>query len=298
MKTAFKVAGSEPQATAPAAGLGAARLATLRKTFDNVRVQAPEIAIRPIQEIASELAVAALTLGDAGGTLAPDAVAFRREVDTELAGLKARAAGIAAGHVATWRTAISALPAVGADASLDAKRARALAIQKLLADIEPGVARDIYMLKQVGATPTALEDISDVATALKMEYGELRPTRKSTGEPVRLPAVARPAIKGALTLDDGRALDKAMKDTQALMGSDRKTDPAVVNAAVALIAKGINVERADVAMKRLKTWVAVKEEYRTVAKTAPERAKAFMAEMWWFRRMKVDALMTRLQEKY
>ena len=296
MKKAFAVAEAEARGTAPATGPSAARLATLRKTFDNIRVQAPEIALRPMQEIASELAVAALTVREAGGSLAPDAVAFRRAVDTELDGLKARAAGITAAHVATWQGAIDALPAAGTTPGT--RSVRALAIQKLLAEIEPGVARDTYMLRQVGAKATALEGIGDSAAGLKMEYADLRPTRTTTGDPTLLPAVARPAIKGDLTAEEGVALAKAMKDTQALMGSDRKTDPAVVNRAVALIAKGIDAESAKAALRRLQTWVAVKDEYRTLAKTEPDNAKAFMAKMWWFRRMTVDGLMTQLQEKY
>jgi hypothetical protein len=293
MKQAFKVGGDAPERGSPAV-----RLATLRKTFDNVRIQAPEIAIRPMQEIASELAVAELTVTEAGGRLTPDAIAFRRQVDAELDGVKQRAADIVAAHVAKWQDAISKLPAAASGALPAVKSARAKAIQTLLADIEPGVTRDEYMLLQVGAKPTALDDISGQAVILKIEYKGLRPQRTISAPPTVLPAVTKPAIKGTLTEEEGAKLAKAMQDTQALMGSDRQTDPAVVNEACALIAKGINVETADAAMKRLKTWVAVKEEYRTLAKTKPEEAKKFMAEMWWFRRMKVDAVMTKLQEKY
>lgn len=308
MKTTFGSGGSgsgsgggASRSSAPTSpGLSPGRLATLRKTFDNVRVQAPEIAMRPMQEIASELKVAEVMLSDAGDKPAPDAVAFKREVDAELDGLKRRAADIVAGHVAAWQRAISALPAAAPTATADVKSARALAIQTLLADIEPGVARDTYMLQQVAASRSALEAIENQAAVLKIEYAELRPERTTAGPPKALPAVTRPAIKGTLTVEEAAKLDKNMKDTQALMGSDSKTDPAVVNEAVALIAKGIDTERADAAMKRLKTWVAVKDEYRALAKepATAARAKDFMAEMWWFRRMKVDGTMTKLQEKY
>jgi hypothetical protein len=298
MKQAFKAGGGAAPDTGPAAGPSAGRLATLRKTFANVRIQAPEIAIRPIQEIASELAVAELTVTEAGGRLPSDDIAFRRQVDVELDGLKQRAADIVAGHVAKWQDKISKLPVAATDALPAVKSARAKAIQTLLADIEPGITRDEYMLRQVGAMPAALGDISGQAALLKTEYKKLLPKRTTSAAPTVLPAVTKPAIKGELSKEESAQLAKAMKDTQALMGSDRQTDPAVVDKACKLIEKGINVGNADAEMKRLKTWVAVKEKYRAEAKTDPEKAKKFMAEMWWFRRMKVDAVMTKLQKDY
>ena len=286
------------QSTAPTPGLSPTRLATLRKTFDNVRVQAPEIAMRPMQDIASELAVAELTLRDVGRQPAPDAQAFKRQVDTELDGLNNKATSIVAHHVAEWQAGISELPAVSPTSTPDDKRKRAGAIQNLIAEIEPGVARDTYMLRQVGAKSSELEDIGDSAKFLKSEYEDLLPKRTTEGPPTALPAVTKPAIKGQLTAEEERRLAQNMKDSQALMGSDRQVDPAVVNETVALIDKGINKVRAKDELTRLKTWVAVKDEYRRRATTNADDAKAFMAEMWWFRRMTVDGLMTKLQEKY
>jgi hypothetical protein len=293
MKQAFGAAAG-PADAAPPPGLSPTRLATLRKTFDNVRVQAPEIAMRPMQDIASELMVAELTLSDTGSQFAPDAAAFKREVDTELNGLNAKATTIVAGHVAKWQTSIDTLPR---DAPVD-KNKLASAIQKLLAEIEPGIARDKYMMRQVGAKAPALQELSENAEILKTEYDDMLPKRTTKGGPRPLPAVTKPAIAGELTGDEKTELTDKMKSTQALMGSDSKVDAEVVVRTVALIEKGINSVNAAAEMKRLKTWVAVKDEYRERAKLNADTAKAFMAEMWWFRRMRVDKLMTELQQKY
>lgn len=296
VKAAFGFADAPAPSVTEDSGPSPQRLATLRKTFDNVRVQSPDIALRPLQDIAGELAAMELTARETGSRIEADAATFKSQVDAALDGLQGRAAALAAEHIKTWKAGIARLPATGATQA--DKSARALAIQTLVADIEGGVARDAYMLGQVGADTTMLTEIAASAEELKGEYKTLRPARTTTGDPTPLAAVTKPPIQGDLTADESIRLAKAMKDTQALMGSDSKTDPAVVNDAVALIAKGIDVGRAEAEMKELKTWVAVKEKYHVLAKLDPAKAKAFMAEMWWFRRMKVDGLMTRLQEKY
>jgi hypothetical protein len=185
------------------------------------------------------------------------------------------------------------LPAAGAD-----KGARAKAMQALIADIEAGVARDTYMLQQIGGKTNVLGDISARAESLKIDYRDMFPKRTTKGAPTTLDAVTKPAIKGTLTDVELAKLAKSMKDTQGLMGSDKATDTTVVDEAVALIGKGISVGRAEEAMSDLKTWVAVKEEYHSRAKANPEDGKAFMAEMWWFRRMTVDGVMSKLQAEH
>ena len=298
MKQAFGAGKGTTTGGPPAHGLTDRRLATLRQTFDYVRTQSPETAIRPLQNIASELAVGELVATESGGKVPPDAAAFKREVDTELAGLKSKAAGIVAGHVSAWQTGIDQLPAARTDATPRDKSARALAIQKLVATIESGVARDAYMLQQVGATSDALDVVAAMAASLKEEYKSLVPKRTTSAPPTKLPAATKPQIKGNLTDEQRQQLDNSMKATQALMGADKKTDTPEVDKEVELIGQGINAARAKEAMKRLKTWVAVKEEYREMAKRDTDAAKAFMAEMWWFRRMTVDGTMNELQKKF
>ena len=300
MKTAFGVGQVAASVENPAQGLSAARVVTLQKTYDTIRVQPPEVAMRPMQGLASELAAGELTALDAGGQPSREAVALKRQVDAELGTLKGKAVGIANRHIAEWQGKIAALPAAAASAAPADKAARAKAIQSVVGLIKAGVDRDTYMLRQVGAKTEALEDISDIASALKMEYKDLLPQRTTAGPPAKIPAATKPAIKGNLTETDAADLTKAMKDTQALMGADKKVDAAVVEKAVALIDKGINAARAKTALQDLKTWDGVKAHYRDLAKekSTAEAAKAFMAEMWWFRRMTVDKVMTDLQKKY
>lgn len=290
-ETAFRK--SSREAGRAAAGLGPVRLATLRKLFDNVRLQAPEIGLRPMQDIASELAVAALTVAESGGKPMPEAIALKRDVDRELDSLQGKANGIVAGHIDAWNARINGLPKGGTD-----KGARAKALQRLTADIDAGVARDTYMLQHVGAKAGVLDDISIRCDSLKIDYRDMFPKRSTEGDPQTLAAVTKPVIKGKLSGDELARLDKAMKDTQRLMGSDRAPDTAVVKDAVDLIRKGIEAGRAGDAMSELKTWVAVKERYHTLAKADPKQGKEFMAEMWWFRRMTVDKVMSELQAEY
>jgi hypothetical protein len=285
---------SSSQAAARPGDLTAVRLATLRKTFDNVRIQAPEIAIRPMQEIASELAVAELTAEDAGAKLPPDAAVFKTQVDRELDGLKGKAQGIAAGHVADWQRQIDGLPAAGS--TPETKKKRAEAINALLGAVEPGIAQVAYMLKLVGGDSGGLDVIEVLCASLKEEYKNMIPARTSSGPPADLPAATKPPI--ALIGDKAVALADALKSTQALMGADEQTDPNVVEQAVALIKEGINHVEAKAELQTLKTWVKVKEEYHTRAKLNPELGKAFMAKMWWYRRMLVDETMTTLQRTY
>ena len=89
-----------------------------------------------------------------------------------------------------------------------------------------------------------------------------------------------------------------MTDTQSAMAKDEPPDIGVVEEAVGLIATGIDPVRAKKTLQDLKTWDAVKQEYRSHIKDDPLGAKAFMAEMWWFRRMTVDGLMAQLQRQY
>ncbi len=282
------------QFTLAATGLPPERLATLRKTFDNVKVQSPEFALRPLQAIASELAVAAITAADTGAKLAADALAFKSDVDTELGLLKTKASGIAKTHAAAWQGKIDALPAAGATPESKAERAKQ--INALVAEIEPGVARDLYMLGQLGGDTGPLDVIEMLVASLKDEYKTMWPARTTDGPPETLPAATKPDI--ALSGDKAKALADALKSTQALMATDKATDPDVVEAGVALIKEGIDHVAAKADLQRLKTWDAVKAEYRTKAKANAETGKAFMAKMWWYRRMLVDETMTKLQKEY
>ena len=274
------------------------RVATLAKTFANVRLQPPEQAMRPMQEIASELTVAELTLAESGGALTAPAAQLKLLVDNELTQLGAKAEAIAATHVKAWRADVAKLPAAGADATAKAKSDRALAIQQLLAEIEPGVARDSYMLRQVAAPTTALDALGQTVADLKAEYKTLLPQRTTEGDPKALPQASKPQIAGALTGEEHGQLDKSLKDTQALMAKEGAPDLEVVGKAVELIGKGIDARSAKEHLTRLKTWEAVKKHYHALAETSPDEAKAFMAQMWWYRRMTVDAVMAKMQKDY
>lgn len=289
MKQAFDVKGKAAAKGAVEAGI-APRLATLRHTFDNVRAQAPELAIRPMQEIANELAISEMALNETGAGLPPEAAKFRREVDAELDGLKAKAGGIVADHVRDWQAEYARLPPAGKE--------RAGAIQKWLARVEPGVVRDVYMLQQVGARPTALQAINEQAQILKLEYEAMRPKRTTAGDPQPAAAVTKPDIKGTLTGPETATLLTNLQKTQALMGKDEAPNPETLDATVALIGKGIDAVRAEAEVQRLKSWVAIKDEYHRRAEADPAAGKAYMAEMWWYRRKTVDGLMSRLQRQY
>ncbi len=303
IKDAFGV-GSGATDVAPTTGrVSRGRLATLRKTYEAVGTQSPEIAMRPLQDIASALGVEEMLAADAGEQPVREVQDLKRDVMAAIETCNVRAREVSQAHLTDWQQGMNTLPAAGATG--DSRAARADAIQKLLARIEPGVARDTYMLKQIDrqaavGTLEALQLMASKAEELKEALKALRPKpNPDAGEPTRLPEVARPAIKGDLTEQDQNDLARAMKETQAAMGADRQTDPATVKAAVALIAKGIDVKDAHAAMVELGTWDKVKEHYRSLLKAGRgDEAKAFMARMWWFRRMTVDGEMTRLQEKY
>lgn len=284
---------SAPRADTPV-GISPARLATLRKMFDNVSAQGPEIAIGPMQDIASELELAALAASDQGAKLAPDTLAFKQQVTVALDGLATQANTIATGHATAWLRQINAIP--DSDGTPANKAARAKAINDMLVIVEPGIAQDTTMLKRVGGNTAVLDDVAVLAASLKDDYKTLLPARTTAGPPTALPAVAKPDI--ALEGKDATDLAALMKSTQALMGADKATVPADVDTAVALIKKGIDSESAKAILQRLKTWVAVKAEYRTLAQANAETGKAFMAKMWWYRRMVVDETMTALQKDY
>ena len=286
--------GSGGKAETPAA-IPPARLATLRKTFDNLKSQSPDIAVRPLQDIATELELAAIAATDLGAVPSPDARDLEIKVTEALETLKSKANDIARGHAAAWLRQIDNVPS-GAGGTPAIKTARAKAINDLLCVVEPGIAADTHMLKQVGGDPTILNQVATLSSKLKDEYKTLLPARTTEGDPARLPPVAKPDI--ALTGKDATDLAALMQSTQALMGADKATKPADVEAAVALIRQGIDTESAKAILLRLGNWVAVKTEYRTLAQTNAPAGKAFMAKMWWYRRMVVDEAMTKLQKDY
>ncbi len=121
-------------------GIGAARIATLRKVFDTVKAPAPEIAIGPIQDIASELELAALA---------------------------------ASGHTAAWQRRTDAIPE--SDGTPASQAARAKAINDLLVIVEPDIARDTAMLKRVGGDSTVLDTNAAVRSAIAAEMSPANP---------------------------------------------------------------------------------------------------------------------------
>lgn len=303
MKDAFGGgdAGADPAATAATQQpMSRDRLAVLHKTFDNVRGQSPEIAIRPLQDIAGEVAAEEFRIADTGAGVPRPLGAFKDQVMAEIEGCKARAIQVSADHVKGWQRRIGALPPV--EAPVEDTKALALAIQKLVAEIESGIPRDEFMLRQVDprASAGALSALNDITVAmvmLKSRYATMRPTEATV--PSSLPDATRPEIGGSLTQAEKGELATAMEDTQGRMGKDEKADAATVEKAVALIAKGIDTESAQKSLLRLKTWDAVKGEYRQMlAEGRTDEAKKFMAGMWWFRRMVVDREMTELQKKH
>ncbi len=284
-------------AAAPVA-LTPERLARLRATFDLQKLEAPEVAIRTIGAVATELEIAAVTAADHGIALDPDVSTFKSQVDRELAGLKSKAETIATGHVTAWQTQIDALTPPPDTAK------RAGEINQLLLDIEPGLARDTHMLKQVGGSTAILASITTAAAALKEEYKTLIPARATRGDPIKAVEAGKPASGlGGKDLED---LTKAMKDTQALMGREEPVDLAVVNGAVALIKKGLTTLLPEVDPKvelgAKLSWVAIKEEYHKRTKDAgadaalKKAAEDYMAKMWWYRRQVVDETMAKLQD--
>jgi hypothetical protein len=287
----------------------AKRVKTLETTFNYVKLQSPELAIKPMTGIMSELN-AALAWQKGDQNVDPKLVDLKDGVQAAIMALKGRAGTIVAGHVAAWTKENNALPAAGAGATPKAKSERALAIQSLVAKMEAGIKNDTYMLQQVDAAITPLAQMQALAAALKQEYQTLLPKRITNGPPPALPKVARPAMPGALSAEKMESLNAKMTSSQALMGQDKAIVPEDVLAAVAIIQDGIRVdaesvdkngfltESAEKSMKRLKTWVAVKEEYRARLKANPDDGKKFMARMWWFRRAHVDGLMTKLQQTY
>jgi hypothetical protein len=271
------------------------RLATLRKTFDAVRVQPPEIAMRPMQDIAGELMAIELQ----GENPPPGLAAFRREVDAALAGLNARAAATAAGHVKDWKAKLAKLPVAAVDAPAADKAARAKAIQALLQEMEPGIARDTYMLGQVGGDTGPLKALTTEAAKLKTNLQTLRPQRVTSGVAKVLPDAAKPLIKGTLSGEEQTRLAAVMKEIQGVMGADGQTDVAKVSEAVDLIAKGIDVLDARQELRVRKTWDGVKAHYRELVKAKRgDEAEQYMAKMWWYRRMTVDKTMIDLQARY
>ena len=271
------------------------RLATLRKTFDAIRVQPPEVAMRPMQDVAGEL-----TAIELGGDTAPRGLAgFQREVAAALDGLKGRAAAIVAGHVKDWKAKLAKLPAAAADAVAAKKAVRAKAIQTLLQEMEPGIERDTYMLSQVGGDLAPLQALTAEAATLKSNLKTLQPQRETAGAAKVLPDAAKPRIKGQLTEDEQKRLAAVMKQIQGVMGADGQTDVAKVAEAVALIAKGIDVLDARQELRTRKTWDGVKARYRELIKAKQaDAAEQYMAKMWWYRRMTVDKTMIELQSRY
>ncbi len=276
----------------PAPVIAPERLATLRRTLNTLRGQSPELAVGPLGHIASELLVAEMTADDQGGVLPAEARRLKAEVESAQEGLAARAQELAREHATAWAAGVAALPAGG-----DRPAGRAKAIQQLVARIEQGVAQDRYMLRQVGADDAVLAASTVSAAALKREYATLLPV-PSGQPPTPLTGAAKPRIAGALTTEEQGQLTRLMTAAQAAMGADRPVEPDEMDKATGLIAKGIDAEDAAATLARLKTWDAVKAEYRTTMATDRAAAEAFMAKMWWFRRMTVDATMTALQRLY
>jgi hypothetical protein len=270
------------------------RLPTLVKTAVYARSQPPDIAIRILQDLGGELEAAHETVKQADGVgLTANALALRNQVATDLAAIPTKALDLAKAHAKTWLADIAKVPA--ATTPLD-KTARAKVLLPLIDKVGTGIPDDESMLARVSTDGSAVFAPVKVALGkLRTEYESLRPKRTEGIEPTRAAAVSRPLLGGEAEPPKLKA-NLALIETE--MANGRAPDPALLEEAVALIKTKIDCVDADLEMKRLKTWDAVKAEYKRLSAINADTGKAFMSKMWWFRRQTVDGQMTALQKTY
>ncbi len=270
------------------------RLPTLTKTTIYARTQPPDIAIRILQDVSGELEAAHETVQQADGVgLTGNALTLRNQVATDLAAIPARVLALATTHATTWLADIARVPAAVAPVN---RTARARLLLPLINTIGTGLQEDAAMLARVSTDGgTVFAPVKVALAKLRTEYEGLRPQRTAGKQPTLAGAVSRPLLGGA-------AEPKPLKDNLALieteMANGRAPDPVLLDQAVALIRDKIDCVDAANEMKRLKTWDAVKAEYKRLSAIKADTGKAYMSKMWWFRRQAVDGQMTALQKQY
>jgi hypothetical protein len=278
------------------------RLRTLANTAAYARKQPPDIAIRTLETLSSELEAAHLMVQEANGVgLTGDAATLRGHVAKELEKQPARALDLATRHAATWEGKLGALgPAptptpVGGEAATRAK-----ALLAAINEVKSGIEQDEAMLARVNTPPgPVFAGAKALMAILQREYQALVPKRTPGAELQDAPPMKRPSLLGgAEPTDKEKTLETNLGAIETDMANQRAPDTAKLDTAVGIIRESIDCDDAEKAMKRLKTWDSVKTEYRALAKRDPERGKKFIAMMWWYRRQAVDGLMTELQKKY
>ena len=290
------VAAAIPTGAAPDPAEVRRRLMTLAKTLVHVSAEAPEEALPLLQKLAAELAEIRVTPTlSAAGLVA--VLELQSRTDQAIAGLPVRASALVRGHADEWNRQIAGMLAKPV-VTLQERNAVAAASGALITRVENGLVADRGLMTAFRLPPVAV-----ALDALRAHYLALQPQRTlgPTGlpvEPVPLADAGRPAV-GALDAAQRQRLEALLTGTEGRMSKDKEPKVEDIEAAVALIRRGLDAPLALAAMRQHKTWVALKEESHRLAKVAsPEAGQAFMAMMWWFRRMEVDALMATLQRKY
>jgi predicted metalloprotease len=274
------------------------RLATLTKTALFARNEPPDRAIPILQNLSGELRAADDAMTRAGVGLAADALALSRQVAADLAAAPARALAVAQAHVAAWLAEVAALPPAArpADAPVDPK-ARAALLLPLINKLGTGIPEDEAMLARINVKSGPMFVPAKIALAtLREEYATLLPKRTEGIEPtVPVVPVARPKLGAG---GESKTLKDNLAAIETAMASGAAPNPDLLDAAIAEIRGKIDLPGANAEMLRLKTWDAVKAEYKRLLKIDDATGRAYMANMWWFRRQAVDAQMTALQRLY
>ena len=272
------------------------RLMTLAKTLVRLSGEAPDEALPLLQNLAAELAdIRVRPSLSAAGRVA--VLELQSRTDRALAGLPGRASAVVRGHAEEWNRQIAEILAKPV-ASVQERNAVAAESGALITRVENGLVANRGLMNAFRLPPAAV-----ALDALRAHYLALQPQRTlgPTGlpvEPVQLADAGRPAV-GALDAAQRQRLDTLLTGTEGLMSKDEEPQLKDIEAAVALIRQGLDEPLALAAMQKHKTWVALKDESHRLAKDeSPEAGQAFMAMMWWFRRMEVDALMATLQGRY
>ena len=285
-----------PTGAAPDPAALRQRLMTLAKTLVRLSGEAPDEALPLLQNLAAELAdIRVRPTVSAAGLVA--VLELQSRSDRALERLPIQASALVRGHAEEWNRQIAEILAKPV-ASLQERNAVAAASGALITRVENGLVADRGLM-----TAFRLPAVAVALDRLRAHYLALQPQRTlgPTGlpvEPVPLADAGRPA-GGALDAAQRLRLDALLTGTEGRMSKDEEPKVEDIEAAVALIQRGLNAPLALAAMKKHKTWVALKEESHRLTKVeSPEAGQAFMAMMWWFRRMEVDALMATLQRKY
>lgn len=289
-KTTEKPSQPEPASTG--------RLTTLAKTLVFAQGQPPDIAIRALQDITSELEVMRATgQFDAKNKLSEQGLNLLKIANGHLEGIPTRAMLQATQHATSWTSKVNALKPATAGLTGEAAKTRAKAVLAVINEVGTGIAEDEAMLERAGVKgATTFNALKTELTSLRNEYKSLEPKRTRGVEPSDPPASSpRPKLGGA---DAPKELGDLLGAIEGAMGRNDKPDLEKLETAVAVIAQGVASEDAAKEMKELKSWDAVKAKYRTLAATNKAVAEKWMQNMWWFRRMTVDGMMTKLQGEY